>query len=263
MADIPVNANHDYLGTGGPKNIVDGVSPQDGASVAQLRALLNPFGPKDNARVAAPGNVNLAAPGATIDGVAMALNDRVVLPAQTNATQNGIYSWNGAGAAMTRTPDADTFTNLESATIVIDEGTSAGLLFRQSAVNGVIGVNNLVFAPFSSAAGPASETVSGIIEIATQAETDAGLDDTRAMTPLKHANVPRIKRYAETFGDGTATMFVISHNLNTLDTVFVVKEATGLKRRVLCEERETSLNSITLVFNTAPALNGLRAVVMG
>jgi len=33
----------------------------------------------------------------------------------------------------------------------------------------------------------ASETVSGIIEIATQAETDAGLDDTRAVTPLKMA----------------------------------------------------------------------------
>lgn len=36
-------------------------------------------------------------------------------------------------------------------------------------------------------ADPASETVAGIIEIATQAETDAGIDDVRAITPEKLA----------------------------------------------------------------------------
>lgn len=37
-------------------------------------------------------------------------------------------------------------------------------------------------------ASPASETVAGIAEIATQVETDAGTDDTRIVTPLKLAN---------------------------------------------------------------------------
>jgi len=37
---------------------------------------------------------------------------------------------------------------------------------------------------------PATESVAGKIEIATQAETDAGVDDTRAITPAKLANAP-------------------------------------------------------------------------
>lgn len=36
----------------------------------------------------------------------------------------------------------------------------------------------------------ASETVQGILELATQAETDAGVDDLRAVTPLKLKNFP-------------------------------------------------------------------------
>lgn len=45
----------------------------------------------------------------------------------------------------------------------------------------------------------ASETVKGIIEIATQAETNAGTDDTRAITPLKISGLIRLPRYALEF----------------------------------------------------------------
>lgn len=41
-----------------------------------------------------------------------------------------------------------------------------------------------------NAGEPASESESGVLEIATQAEVDAGTDDTKAVTPLKLANAP-------------------------------------------------------------------------
>ena len=45
--------------------------------------------------------------------------------------------------------------------------------------------------PGSVSGQPASETVAGIAELATQAETDAGTDDERIVTPLKLATYVR------------------------------------------------------------------------
>lgn len=52
---------------------------------------------------------------------------------------------------------------------------------------------------------PANETQAGIAEIATQAETDAGADDTRIVSPLKLANFIASAGVPATFTDLTAT----------------------------------------------------------
>lgn len=52
---------------------------------------------------------------------------------------------------------------------------------------------------------PATETQKGIAEIATQAETDAGVDDTRIVTPLKLANFVGSGGVPGSFTDLTAT----------------------------------------------------------
>ena len=56
-------------------------------------------------RAASTANVNTASPGATMDGVTLASGDRVLLRMQTTPSQNGIWVWNGAAAAMTRPLD--------------------------------------------------------------------------------------------------------------------------------------------------------------
>jgi hypothetical protein len=78
---------------------------------------------KKPVRAAATGNVNTASPGATLDGVTMAAGDRALLPAQTTASQNGIWIWNGAAVAMTRTTDADEGPELVNAAVAVSEGT--------------------------------------------------------------------------------------------------------------------------------------------
>jgi hypothetical protein len=53
-------------------NLPDGVNPQDPATVAQLNSAIEGLAWKDSVRVSTQGNLNLASPGATIDGVTMA-----------------------------------------------------------------------------------------------------------------------------------------------------------------------------------------------
>jgi hypothetical protein len=80
---------------------------------------------KDAVRVAASTNVSVSAPGAAIDGVTLAANDRVLLMGQTNNVENGIYVY--SGTSLGRSVDADTNAELRAGTAVtVSEGTSNG-----------------------------------------------------------------------------------------------------------------------------------------
>lgn len=108
----------------------------------------------------------------------------------------------------------------------------------------------------------ATETVPGIAELATQAETDAGVDDTKIVTPLKLSTFfdTVVGGYAVTFGNGTSTSFVITHNLNTLDVVVqLVEVSTG--DTVYADVARTTVNSVTLTFAVAPSTNQFRVII--
>lgn len=219
---------------------------------------------KDSARVGTQSNLNLSSPGATIDGITMVSQDRVLVRNQSTQSQNGIYIWNGSAVALTRSLDASTFAELEQAIITVEEGTDAGTTWRQTQINGVIDTNNVIFTSFAAAAPAASETTAGIAELATQAEVDAGTDDARIITPLKLATWSgRIRKYAASFGDGSATSYVITHNFNTRDVTVVVFPNSGTYDNVEVDVGRTSVNEVTLVFATAPASNAYRVVVIG
>jgi len=217
---------------------------------------------KDSARVYCATNVALASPGASLDGIAMAVNDRFVAGNQTTTTENGIYIWNGAATPATRALDASTSDELENATISIDEGTSAGTTKRQTLVNFVLGTGSPAWTNFGTAAGAASEASAGIAELATQAETDAGTDDLRMVTPLKLKNYSgQAKRYGVAVGDGSSTSIAVTHNLNSRDVVVEVYRNSGNYDTVMVEVRRTSVNIVTLVFDTAPAASAYYCVV--
>ncbi len=230
----------------------------------QLQAAIEGVAWKDNVRVAASTNITIASPGAAIDGITMAANDRVLLRGQTSIPENGIYIWNGAATPMTRALDASTFDELESATVPVDEGTDAGTKWRQTQVNGVIGTNNVVWTADGTSAPAASEATPGIAEFATQAEVDTGTDTTRTVRPSTLASWSgRMRRHTANIGDASATSFVLTHNFNNLDVQVYVYENTGSKRMVIAEVQHTGVNSVTVLFDTAPALNAYRVVVFG
>lgn len=245
-------------------NLPDAVSAQQPVTLAQMQAQLEGLAWKDSVRVAASTNVTIASPGATIDGITMVANDRVLLRGQTTQSQNGIYIWNGAATPMTRALDASTFGELEGAVVTVEEGTDAGATFRQTQVNGVIDTNNVIFTSFGTAAPAASETTAGTAEIATQAETDGGTDDLRIVTPLKLANwAGRKLKFSQNVGDGSATSITVTHNLNTRDVQVQVYRNSGNFDTVNVEVQRTSVNAVAIVFAAAPASNAHRVVVIG
>jgi hypothetical protein len=219
---------------------------------------------KDSARVGTQSNINLSSPGSTIDGVTMASQDRVLVRNQSTQSQNGIYVWNGAAVAMTRSLDASTFAELEQAIITVEEGTDAGTTWRQTQINGTIDSSNVIWTSFAAAAPAASETTPGIAEIATQAEVDAGTDDLRIVTPLKLATWSgRIKKYSTNVGDGSATSYTITHSLNTRDVIIRVFPNSGNYDDVEVDVYRPTTTTATLVFATAPGVNAYRVVVIG
>jgi hypothetical protein len=235
----------------------------DAASKAYVDSLVEGLAWKDSCRVATQSNLNLASPGATIDGITMASQDRILVRAQSTASENGIYVWNGSAVAATRALDASTFAELEQAVTTVEEGTSAATTYRQDQVNGTIGSSSISWVTFGTAAPAASETTAGVAEIATQAEVNTGTDDLRIVTPLKLATWSgRIKKYATSIGDGSATSYTVTHNLGSLDVqVAIFQNSTG--DEVITDVTHATTNTLTIVFATAPASNAYRVVVVG
>ncbi|MFI3187931.1 MAG: hypothetical protein QX198_18300 [Methylococcaceae bacterium] len=262
MSSVLVNTVLDMGGANRVANLAPATANGQPVVYEQLNSAVANIAWKDNVRVAAQVNTALATPGATINSIAMSVNDRVLLSHQNSAAENGIYIWSGASTPLTRAADSATFSDLESAVTTVDEGTSAGVSYRQTQVNGVVGTNDIVWTLFGTFAPSASETASGTAEIATQAETDGGTDDLRIVTPLKLASYAgRAKRYSATIGDASATSIMVTHNFGTDDVQVYIREASGSKRQVLAEVQHTSANSITVVFDSAPALNSMRVTV--
>lgn len=261
----PQRSDLDFGSASRITNLLDGVAAQEPATVAQLQAAVEGLAWKDSVRVATTANVTIASPGAAIDGITLTAGDRVLAKAQTAGAENGIYIWNGAAVPMTRALDMNSAAEVEQAVTTVEEGTAnAATTWRQTAVNVTLGTTTLTWVAFGTAAPAASETTAGIMELATQAETDAGTDDLRAVTPLKLATYAgRVRKVAANKGDGSATSIAYAHNLNTTDVQAQVWETGGSKRQVNVEIQITDANTVTAIFTTAPASNAVRFVVMG
>ncbi len=135
--------------------------------------------------------------------------------------------------------------------------------YRQTAVNFTLGSGSVTWTAFGTSVPAASETVAGRIEIATQAETDTGTDDLRAITPLKLATYSGRKfKFTADIGDGSATQYTITHNFNTRDVQVEVYRTSGNYDSVLCDVERTSVNAVRLTFASAPTSNQFRVVVL-
>lgn len=109
---------------------------------------------KDSVRVASTADVTISGPGAAIDGISLSSGDRVLLKNQSTASQNGIYAWNGAASAMTRTTDADADAEVTSGMYVfVETGTANSdtgfVLTTDGSIT--VGSTSLSFTQFSGA----------------------------------------------------------------------------------------------------------------
>lgn len=179
-------------------NLVAPVNPNDPATKQFTEDLIQNSGYLQNWKlpvlVCVTTNVNLAAPGATLDGVTPTSGvTRFLAIGQTNATQNGSYIWNGAGAAATRTLDFDSSAEvIDGSVFPVQQGTLADK-YKKLITNApiVIGTTNLVFDDFLAAGTTTNPSINNKFMAAsvTAANGDLACATTMAATPANGSYV--------------------------------------------------------------------------
>lgn len=109
----------------------------------------------------------------------------------------------------------------------------------------------------------ATDTRTGLIEIATQAEVTAGTDTTRAVTPATLAGVlsGAIGSYSQTFGNGTLNSFTFTHNLGTLDLSSVTVREVASGNIVVMQVSVPTINTVTVSCNSIPTSSQYRVTI--
>lgn len=108
--------------------IIEGGLTPDHTSLTQVRDAIKNIVKggdyKDSVRVASTTAINLAAPGANIDGVAMVIGDRFLEKDNATLANRGIYIWNGVAITATRALDADIGAEFNGGAIIpVESGT--------------------------------------------------------------------------------------------------------------------------------------------
>lgn len=156
LAGDTMGGNLGFADTYRITGLAEPVDPSDAATKNYVDAFSAGLDPKESARCATTANIDLATGGLlTIDGVNVAAGNRVLVRAQTDATENGIYDVVDGGA-WTRSTDFDgTPANEVSggSFCFVEEGTlyqNMGFVVQFTG-NVAVGTDDIVWVQFSGA----------------------------------------------------------------------------------------------------------------
>lgn len=218
---------------------------------------------KASVRAATTGNITLSGTQ-TIDGVSVVAGNRVLVKNQTTGSQNGIYVV--AAGAWTRATDADSAAEVTPGMFTfVEQGTANGdtgwVLTNDGAIT--VGTTALTFAQFSGAGTYTAGnglTLTGSSFAVTPAAS-GGISVAAGGVSVDPTIVAR--KFSATVGDGSATSFVLTHNLNTRAVLVSVYTNSGAYEEVMCDVEKTSVNTVTLRFATAPTAAQYAVAIIG
>jgi hypothetical protein len=202
-------------------------------------------------RLASTANIPLLSGNLTVDGATTAPGDRILVKDQTTQSENGLYT--AGSSAWTRTadlPDA-TRTGQGWAVIVVEGSTNSSTVWGivaggDASLQPLVGTDAVTFFPVIG------QFPLPIVKGGTAASTVAG-----AKTSLGFAG-----KYTTVITQtGSATSFGVNHNLNSSAVVVSVVE-TATNTAVYLDWSPTTANSVTLTFDTAPALSATFTVTV-
>jgi phage-related tail fiber protein len=116
-ANASVNLNNNTI-----TNVATPVNGTDAANKNYVDNAVQGLDPKQSVRAASTANISSLSGTMTIDGVDLAVGDRVLVKDQSTASQNGIYIV--ASGSWTRSSDADVWGELISAYCFVEQGTT-------------------------------------------------------------------------------------------------------------------------------------------
>lgn len=152
----------------------------------QISNLNSIFDSKPSAKAATTGNIVLSNPATAIfDTVTLSVNDILFVRAQTAPAENGLYTFNGSGSALTRIAQMDAWTEFPGALFTVEAGGSVygqTIWFCNVAQGGTLGTTAVTFLQINAAGLTSSNFVDK--ETPTGALNGANTTYTLANTPI-------------------------------------------------------------------------------
>lgn len=237
--------------------VADPTSATDAVTKQYADGLRQGLSVKDPVLVATTANITLSGEQ-TIDGVTTSAS-RVLVKNQTTASQNGIYV-TGSGA-WTRATDADSAGEVVQGTAVwVQQGTQKARWVQSNAGPITIGTTaqawTLDFAATATTAG------AGLTGDGTALNVGAGTGISVSADAVAVDTAVVVRKSVATVGDGTATQFTVTHNLNTRAITAAVMD-TSTYEIVRVPVVAATVNTATVSFNTAPAAGAFQVTIHG
>ena len=243
------------------QNAGDATQPTDLVTKQQMDAAIRGLDWKEEVVAASTGNVSLAAPGASMDGVTLANPSRVLLKDQTAPAENGIYVWTGAAAALTRALDADSGPELSGSTVTVQRGTvNAERVYRVTADDPItLGTTAITLAQVGGAS-QAKTAGNGLTEDASSFNVGQGNGITVEADSIKVDPAVVVRKVA---GDNIAAATTdIAHNFGHRDVqVQVWNKSTN--QQEFPDISLPDLNTARVTFASSQSAGAFRIVVQG
>ncbi|MGY6517472.1 MAG: hypothetical protein ACXIUZ_02040 [Lysobacteraceae bacterium] len=242
--------------------LADPVSPQDAVNKRYVDGFVLGMDFKQSVRIRVDYPINLSDGSSGVDGTGggdgtggelevLDPGHRILLTNQINPAENGIYMWMGPGVAVVRTEDANSAERLTKGAIVfIETGFYAG----QQYVLADVGLGDFLTSPKTFAQFGGGQTY------------DAGtglslVGSTFALSPAFFSG--NAYSVSQSVGDGSATQFVVTHNLGTRDVQVSVRRSAAPYDIVETEVECWTTSSVIVRFNSPPSSNQYRVTVVG
>lgn len=245
-------------------NVGDGAAASDAATKGQLDAALRGLDWKQEVIAASTANVSVAAPGTSLDGVTLAVNDRFLLKDQTAGAENGIYVFNGAATPATRAADANTGPQLSGATATVQRGTvNADRVYRVLTDDAItVGTTALAFGQVGGASGTTYTAGNGLTESpAGTFNVGAGMGILVTADAIA-LDTSIVTRKAAFDCAATTNPQTFTHNLGTKDVDVSIRVAAD-DTFVDADVTAPTVNTVTVNFGAAPTVGQYRVIVAG
>lgn len=218
----------------------------------------------------------------------------------TQGNDAGIYVYNQSGTSwtLTRSADADSYTELLGAAVFVMEGTTYGStswvqsnhyltdFTGQSWIQfsgagtylagaGLTLTGNTFSADVTPTSGNASLiNTGGAIEVKTDTSRglsvdanglgiNAGTGLTHVAGALTFASGYGVRKYSADLGDGSALSYTVTHNFTTKDVTVQIYDNSSPYAQVEADVEHTSNSAVTIKFAVAPTSNQYRIVIVG